>query len=303
MVIADAVKGQGMDEILNVKQVAIVGTGLLGASLGLALKQRGFRGQIVGVGRRQTTLDEAITVGAIDCGVTDLVSVLPDTNLLVLAVPLSGFDSIFQTIAGHEHDRLIITDVGSTKVSVQQAAETHLKRPELFVGAHPMAGSEKQGPDAANPDLFQGKPCIICPPPEVHGTISQHAVEQVTQCFAFVGMKTLTMSPQEHDLQTAVTSHLPHAVSAMLIQTAMELGGWDVASTGFAGATRLASSNPPMRRDIMLANREALIQAMDAMTRNMARLKSLLEQGDRDELENMLKQSKQRRDDWLEQKD
>lgn len=291
-----------MDEIHDIQQITIVGTGLLGASLGLALKQRGYTGRIVGVGRREATLDEAVAVGAIDAGVTDMVSVLPETHVLVLAVPLSGFEAAFQAMAGHEHDQLVITDVGSTKVRVQLAAESHLKRPEIFVGAHPMAGSEKQGPAAAEADLFTAKPCIVCPP-EKKNPATEHAVEIVTRIFKFIGMNILTMSPEEHDLQTAVTSHLPHAVSAMLIQTAMELGGWDVASTGFAGATRLASSNPPMRRDIMLANRTELIRAMDAMGEHMARLKSLLEQGDAAGIEQVLEQSKRHRDDWQERKE
>lgn len=289
-----------MTAMLNKQHVTIVGTGLLGASLGCALKHRGFAGKIVGVGRREATLADAKSVGAIDEGVTDLLAVLPETDLLVLAVPLSGFEALFTKIAGHEHDKLVITDVGSTKVSVQAAAERSLQRPELFVGAHPMAGSEKQGPQAADAMLFEGKPCIVCPTSAHDTQTGKQAVEAVASLFRAVGMHILTMTPAEHDLQTAVTSHLPHATSAMLIQTAIELGGWAVASTGFQSATRLASSNPPMRRDIMLSNRDALIQAIDAMGEQMQTLKTLLENGDGEGIEKLLEQSKQCREQWVD---
>ena len=287
-----------MIQLDSVKHLGVVGTGLLGASLGLALKQRGFAGRITGIGRRQATLDQAKHIGAIDESSTDLTAVLPDVQLLVIAVPLSGFEAVFQTIAGHEHEQLVITDVGSTKLSVQQAAERWLEQPQRFVGAHPMAGSEQQGPEAAEADLFEGKPCIICDTPQSEAK----AVALVESLFAQVGMNLLNMTPTQHDRQVAVTSHLPHAVGAALVETAVQLGGWDVASTGFAGATRLASSNPAMRRDIMLANHQAIIEAIDTMQQNLQTLRASLDDADGQAIEQWLMQCKQAREDWLEQK-
>lgn len=281
----------------HVKQLAIIGTGLLGASVGLGLKQAGVCCRIVGIGRSQATLDRAAAVGSIDAGSTDLAQTIRDSQLVIIAVPLSGFESVFRELAPCQHDELVITDVGSTKVSVQAAADRWLANPAMFVGSHPMAGSEQQGPDAADGNLFQGKPCILTPLP----TTDPRALRTAEALWTTLGMSLLQMTPEQHDQQVAVTSHLPHAAAVLLIQTAAALGGWDVASTGFRDTTRLAASNPPMRADIMLANREALTKALGEYRDQLDQLTALLEAGDAAAIVKLLEAAKATRADWLTQ--
>ncbi len=286
-----------MDNTLsNVRQMAIVGTGLLGASVGLGLKAAGYTGRIVGLGRRIETVRQATALGAVDEACEDF-AVLRECQLVLVAVPLGAFAGIFEKIAPHDHDQLVITDVGSTKTQVVVLANQLLPQPARFVGSHPMAGSEQRGPDAAEVDLCRGKPCILTPQPDTDPA----ALRLVDAMWRTLGMKMLSMSPQDHDRATAAVSHLPHAASVLLIHTAAKLGGFDVASTGFRDTTRLASSNPPMRADIMLTNRECLLEAMLAYEKNINELKHLLLAGDQEKLTAWLTKAQQVRDQWMKQ--
>lgn len=279
-------------------RVAIVGTGLLGASVGLSLRRLNLAQRVVGVGRTTETLDEARRIGAIDEGTTDYAAALADASLCIVAVPLSGFEAVFRAIAPHDHVGLVITDVGSTKASVHAAADAALPDPSRFVGSHPMAGSEKRGPGAASAELLPGKPCIVT----TEATTSPDAAALVEGLWAALGMRIIRMSAADHDRQTAAISHLPHAAAAMLVQVAAQLGGWDIASTGFRDTTRLASSNPPMRADILAANRPAVLEAIDAFAAQLDRLRAALQNEDRAALLALLEDSQQRRDRWIARK-
>ncbi|MEX2672318.1 MAG: prephenate dehydrogenase [Phycisphaeraceae bacterium] len=283
------------DRIRQLDQVAILGVGLLGASVGLGLKAAGYTGRIVGLARSSETLAAAKQRGAIDHGTTDIGEALQGSQLAIIAVPLGQFDRMFQQIAEHEHDRLIITDVGSTKLGVLASARQHLKQPGRFVGAHPMAGSEQQGPEGAQADLCQGKPCIITPGNDT----DEEALATVEALWQSLGMTLVRMSAYEHDVQTATISHLPHAMAVLLVLVAAERGGWDIASTGFRDTTRLASSNPPMRADILMANREQVIEALNSLGHRLDRFIDVLDRGDRTGLIAMLEHARQTRDDWL----
>ncbi|MEX0655591.1 MAG: prephenate dehydrogenase [Phycisphaeraceae bacterium] len=289
-----------MDQrISQIKQVAILGTGLLGTSVALGLKAGGYPGRIVGVARRAETLEQARAAGALDHGTTDLGEALADSDLAILAVPLGQFDRMFQAIAEHEHDGLVLTDVGSTKLSVLAAARKHLKHPERFVGAHPMAGSEQQGPEGARADLCQGKPCIITPGNDT----DEDALAVVEAFWSSLGMTLIRMSAHEHDAQTATISHLPHAMAVLLVLVAAERGGLDIASTGFRDTSRLASSNPPMRADILMANREQVLDALTTLGHRLDRLIGVLDQNDRTGLTAMLEHARQVRDGWLAERE
>ncbi len=287
--------------MLDAKQVTIVGVGLLGASLGLSLRRAGFAGRLIGVGRGsaggQVSLDIAIQRGAIDQGVTDLADAVPGSDLVILGTPLGTFESLFKQLATLDHPQLVITDLGSTKANVQALAEKYLPEPRRFVGSHPMAGSEQQGPAAAQADLFDGnKPCIITPTSDCDA----HALAMVRSLWDCVGMPILTMTPDDHDQQVAAISHLPHAMAVMLVHMAQQFGAWDVASTGFRDTTRLASSNPPMRLDIMHANRQALARALDAMAHEIDTLSAKLSDEDSTALLAYLETAKTKRESWLE---
>lgn len=279
------------------KQIVIVGTGLLGGSVGLGLKAAGYGGQIIGVGRRMETAQRACDRGCVDEATIDLAAAVAKSDLVLVAVPLGSIASVFEQIAGHDHGGLIVTDVGSTKMDVIAQARQLLPSPQQFVGAHPMAGSEQQGPDAARADLCNGKPCIVCPEPDTDA----RALKTVESLWEMLGMVLIRMSADDHDRQTAVISHLPHAVAVLLVVAAAELGGWDLASTGFRDTTRLASSNPPMRADIIISNREQIINAISILEDRLQAFRHLLVTENYDGLLQLLEVSKRTRDDWLNQ--
>jgi len=277
------------------RQITIVGTGLLGASLGLALKERGFSGKIVGVGRRLTTVNRARQLGALDEASTDLAQAVEHSDLLILAAPLGQFEPIFQSLAACEHHGLVITDVGSTKSQVCALARRYLLAPGQFVGSHPMAGSEQQGPDAASAQLFHGKPCILTPESDTNGD----AVKLVRELWQTLGMRVLAMSPGEHDEQVALISHLPHLVAVVLVDLAARYAAMDVASTGFADTTRVASGDANIWADVFASNRQALVQAIDEMTGELAKARQMIADNRHDETLAWLRKSKAVRDAWM----
>ena len=283
------------DEQFHSDRLVIIGPGMLGTSIALGLKQRGFTGQIIALGRRAATLEQAGKTRAYDVLTRDPAEALSDATLAVIAVPLSGFRAVFQQIAEHAPADLVITDAGSTKASVIADARASLSDLSRVIGAHPMAGSEQAGPLAAKPDLFVGKPCILT----LTGNDNPDAIRQVTALWQTLGMSILTMSPEEHDEQVAVVSHLPHLAAVMLVRVAEQLGGLGLASTGYRDTTRLASSNPPMRSDILLANREAVRAALAALRQQADELDALLADGDREPILALLDRAARDRDRWI----
>lgn len=291
--------------MLRVKQVTIVGTGLLGASLALALRGRGFSGRIVGVGRRKETLEKTRTLGCFDGLTVSTAEALHEASslgntkphLAVIAAPLGHFQEIFAKIAGADDGGLIVTDVGSTKATVCRMAADLLPDASRFVGSHPMAGSEQQGPDAADEQLFEGKPCVVTPQ---HDTDDQ-AIELVESVWKAVGMRLVRMSPTDHDRNVALISHLPHAVAALLVQVAAGVGGdgvFKMASTGFGDTTRIAAGDPGLWVDIFRENREAFLNSVDHYESAMKAFRELVKHGDDEALMNMLEKAKQARDAW-----
>ncbi len=279
----------------SIEQVTIVGTGLLGGSIGLALRAAGWSGRIVGVGRRAETLGRAQQRGCIDAGTTDLPAALEDTHLLILATPLGRFRDLLQQVAAHDHDRLIMTDVGSVKQAVCDDAAALLPDPSRFVGAHPMAGSEQQGPDHASADLFRDKPCILTPIDTQANDDAQHAVRSL---WAMLGMRLVEQHAAEHDQQMAVISHLPHALAVLLVESAQQANALDVASTGFGDTTRIASGDPTIWEDIFKLNAPAVVNAIDAYINDLQQFKRAVADGNDQAIADLLQRAKATRDAW-----
>lgn len=284
------------DENFHSDHLVIIGSGMLGTSLAMGLKRRGFAGRLSALCRSEASAAKASETGAYDQATADPAVALGDATLAVIAVPLSGFRAVFTQIAEHGSSDLIVTDVGSTKASVIADAKACLSDLSRVIGAHPMAGSEKSGPGAGDPDLFVGKPCILT----LGDSDDPEAVSLVRQLWQTLGMSILEMSPSEHDAKAAVVSHLPHLAAVMLVQVAESLGGLDLASTGYRDTTRLASSNPPMRADILLANREAVDGALSALIGRSIELQALLRQGDGPALLALLQEARGSRERWLD---
>ncbi len=297
-------------QMVDVKQVTIIGTGLLGASLALALRERGFAGRIVGVGRRTETLEQARGLGCFSGLTTSTAEALEQGRaehegggeaggagqLAVLAAPLGHFKEIFTKVAVCDDPGLVITDVGSTKASVCAMAEVILPDATRFVGSHPMAGSEQQGPTAAEAGLFEGKPCVVTPTAQT----DERALKLVESMWKTVGMDVLKMEPAKHDRCVALVSHLPHAVASMLVKAVTDDGGdaLAVASTGFASTTRIAAGDPGIWVDIFQTNKDAVIGSVDMMMDELTRFRKVLARGDTGALRRLLEGAKQERDDW-----
>lgn len=285
----------------QVDQVTVIGTGLLGASIGLCLRESGYTGRIVGVGRRQETLDIAKQLGAIDQGSLSIHEAesldRKGANLVVLATPLGSFVGHFAELATCKPTgETVITDVGSTKTVVCQHAMQHLHAPQRFVGSHPMAGSEAHGPTHARADLFRGGLCIVTP----SGTNSDDAaIAIVVDFWQTLGMRIADKSPEEHDRLVAMISHLPHALASLMVDLADERKALSVAATGFRDTTRVASGDPQVWTDIFTTNREAVLEAIDLLGGKLADLRNVIAEGDVEQVFDWLGRAKDARDRWV----
>src|SRR5699024_5861014 len=209
---------------------------------------------IYGVEGSQITVDRVKEIVPIDVVTTDLESAITDSAFAVLATPLGSFVDIFTEIARCANSDLIITDVGSTKQKPIEWAKQHLKNFARYVPAHPMAGSEEAGPQAGDKNLFKNKPCILTP---IDST-DENALKTVAKLWYSLGMKIVRMNSFEHDKKVAAISHLPHLVAGLLKQSGRKNKALDIASTGFADATRLADGDANMWRDILMCNRQQI---------------------------------------------
>ncbi|MEX2214443.1 MAG: prephenate dehydrogenase [Phycisphaeraceae bacterium] len=288
--------------LVSVAQVTIAGVGLLGGSVGLALRAAGYEGRIVGVGRRREVLEVAKSRGCIDAIAGDIAEAVAMQkeheldHLIVLCTPLSTFASLFEAIAEVDHDNLFITDAGSTKAQVCADAKRLLPDPTRFVGAHPMAGSELHGPQHAKGDLFKGRLCILTP----QGTECEHeAIGIVNDFWLTLGMKLTVKTPEDHDRLVAAISHLPHAAAVLLVKLADELTAISIAATGFKDTTRIASGDPRVWTDIFTSNRSAMLESIDQFTAELAKFRKVIDGGDESALTQLLEEAKHARDTWL----
>lgn len=285
-------------QILNrIPQIAIVGVGLLGGSIGLALKNAGYQGRRLGIGRRQASLDKAVKTSCID----EPALASPQTwqfdrqTLVILATPISSFEEHLELINEHAPLDTIITDAGSTKQVVCDWVTALLKQPGRFVGAHPMAGSEKQGPEHADGDLFKSRPCIVTP----FENTDSAALASVEALWQAIGMRLVRMQPHEHDLAVAAISHLPHALAVLLVLGAeAQPGALDIAAGGFRDTTRVASGDVAVWKDIFTTNRRAVIEVIDRFTHELTDLRQRLKAGDESYLIDHLSKAKTIRDAW-----
>ncbi|MDY6913288.1 MAG: prephenate dehydrogenase [Planctomycetota bacterium] len=273
------------------QHVTVIGVGLMGGSLGLAIKARNPRVKIAGVGRRKRSLDDALTVGAIDTAHLDAAEAAGQSDLIILATPVGAFERHLRVIAPVLRRRAIVTDVGSTKAAVVRAALRVLGKSAPFVGSHPMAGSEHKGVRFAKANLFDGTTCIITPTAQT----PQAAARRVEKLWRLLGMRVVRLTPAAHDKAMARISHLPHALASLLMVLAKK-ADLDVSASGFRDTTRLASGDAEMWRDIFLTNRKAILAAIDEFDEVLYHLRDLIQLGDAPGIEKFLTVAKRRRD-------
>ena len=278
--------------------VTIVGVGLIGASLGLALKRAGAVDAVYGVGRSKANLDEAIAIGAID-GVATLEEACKQSQVIVLCVPVAQMRATFTAIEPFLEPHTLITDAGSTKSDVILAAKEVLgKKACQFVPAHPIAGGAQHGASAAKADLFVGKQTILCQLQEN----AKADVELITQFWEVVGARVRKMPAVQHDAIFAAVSHLPHVLSYALMISVMNSEDADEklqhAGAGFRDFTRIAASSPEMWRDICLANRTAILKELDQYLLVASHLRELIAKEDAAGLEKAFTKASQARQAW-----
>ena len=276
------------------ESVTIVGAGLIGASVGLALRERELAKSVIGVGRRTSTLRKARQRGAVTSATTDLSRGVRDSQMIVICTPVERIAAFVLEAAKHCPPGALITDAGSTKLEIVRAVDAALKNISnqvAFVGSHPMAGSEKTGPSHAQANLFEGRVAVVTPSKQT----SEGAAEQVERFWQLLGSKVVRMSPKDHDRAVAAISHMPHLVASALAAAtpAEELL---LASTGWLDTTRIAGGDPELWRQILVENRGGVLKSLDKFEKVLASLRRALERDDQEKLLQLLAAGKQRRD-------
>ncbi len=277
-------------------RVSIIGVGLLGASFGLALKQRGLADHIIGVGRRQSSLDTALRAGAIDESSLDLASAVQDANLVLLAAPaaqvLEHLDQVRQACGPDA----IVADVASTKGAICGRAQATWPAPRRFIGCHPMAGSHQFGPEHGRANFYEDTVCLV----EEGDSLDPGARAQVAALWQALGAEVIAISPARHDAVLAHTSHVPHILAAALAEAAARQGGiGQLIGQGFRDMTRIAASRPEVWRDICLTNRDAILEALAAFNGRLDTLAAALAQNDAAAVEDFFVEGKKAREKAL----
>jgi prephenate dehydrogenase len=272
------------------KCLSILGVGLLGGSIGLAVKAAGSTGDIVGYGHRAATLEEALRLGAVDRVAGGAAEAVRGADLVVLCTPVGLFDAILTEIGPVLSPGAIVTDVGSTKRHVVALAEEILPKHAYFVGSHPMAGSVKRGVRYASADLFQGAVCIMTPTARTNPA----ALDQVESFWRHLGMDTVRLSPEEHDRRLADVSHLPHALAAALV-TLQDDASLPLAGKGFRDVTRVAAGDGGLWRDILLDNRDNLRHSVQRLKHHLDDLLARLDANDSESVRRWLDAAADRR--------
>ena len=268
-------------------KVAIIGVGLIGGSIALAIKKKNLAKEVVGLSRHKKTLSIATRIGAIDKG-SQRVGVVKDTDLLIFATPINTMLALAPSISKIIKPDCIVTDVGSTK------SEVVAKLGKIFphyVGSHPLAGSEKRGIMNASPQILQGSLCILTP----QKNTSPQALKKIEKLWRRIGVKVIFLSPKLHDKILALVSHLPHIVAFSLIGS-IPTRYLKLAPSSLRDTTRIAASDSSLWSDIFLSNQKNILNSIKLLEKNLAKLKSAIQRKDRKLLTKVLKEAKEKRD-------
>jgi prephenate dehydrogenase len=281
------------------EKISIIGVGLLGGSIGLAVKQRRLAGEVAGYVRRETSIAECEKFGAVDYATTDLVAAVSGADLVILCTPLAQMRSLVQQMLPALKRGAIVTDVGSVKASVVRELESLVQQSGArFIGSHPMAGAEKTGVPAARKDLFECAMCVVTPTKKSNPA----ALRKVEQFWKVLGGRLLRLTPELHDALVSRSSHLPHVTAAAMAGFVLDPSHPKpqpaLCANGFRDTTRIASGSPEMWRDIALANRKNLAREVGAFVGELQKFQRALKKSDAKAIAKFFETAKQRRDDW-----
>jgi cyclohexadieny/prephenate dehydrogenase len=271
------------------ERVALLGIGLIGSSMAHAMRRAGLASHIAGYTHRQETLDKAAAIGFADSLHLSPAESVRDADLVVLATPVGSFGALAKEIAGDLKPGAILSDVGSVKTAVLRDVGPHVPKGVHFIPAHPIAGTEQSGPEAGFAELFDGRWCVLTPPPEA----DSQAVETLRAFWQRCGSQVEVMDARHHDLVLAITSHVPHLIAYNIVGTADDLETVTqgevikFSAGGFRDFTRIAASDPTMWRDVFLNNREAVLEMLGRFNEDLSALQRAIRWGDGDMLFNL----------------
>ena len=281
--------------------LVITGVGLIGGSFALALKQKGLVKRVIGVGRGRANLERALALGLIDEIATSSAAAYAAADYIFVATPVGQMARVFAEIAPQLKDGAVVTDGGSTKGDVVALARAAFgARFNQFVAAHPIAGAELTGADAAKADLYKGKKVVMAPLPET----APGAILKVKQAWEACGATVFEMAPELHDKTFAAVSHLPHVLAFALVDEIAAKPHADTlfqyAASGFRDFTRIAGSSPEMWRDISLANRAALLIEIDEYMARLQAVRQMIDAEDGAALDAVFSNARNARQAWLD---
>ncbi|MER8820413.1 prephenate/arogenate dehydrogenase family protein [Mesorhizobium sp. M0991] len=268
------------------EKIALVGIGLIGSSLARVIRREGLAGQVAISTRSEETLARARELGLGDTYTTDAKEAVRDADLVIVSVPVGSSGTVAAEIAPALKKGAILTDVGSTKASVIAQMQPHVPDGVHFIPGHPLAGTEKSGPDAGFAELFENRWCIFTPLP---GT-DPAALEKLSEFWRRCGSNIDTMDPQHHDMTLAIVSHLPHIIAYNIVGTADDLESVTksevikYSASGFRDFTRLAASDPTMWRDVCLHNKDAILEMLARFSEDLSSLQRAIRWGDGEKL-------------------
>ena len=281
------------------EQLGLIGCGLMGGSFALALKRAGLVKRVVGYSKSPSTTERARQMGVIDIEAPSALLAVSGADIVLIAVPVSATEATFKAIKHLVTPSMLIMDVGSTKRDVIDAGRRGLREHiGSFVPAHPIAGKELSGVEHADADLYAGKQIILTPIERTLTTQLQKAVDVWTA----LGCRVLKMSPEQHDAAFAAVSHLPHLIAfALMNAISGQTQGKDylsLAGPGFRDFTRIAAGDPKIWRDIMVSNREELLEQSKIFQRTLQAMELMISSGNGDALEGLIEQASNTRANW-----
>ncbi|MDI6785813.1 MAG: prephenate dehydrogenase [bacterium] len=283
---------------MKINQITIIGLGLIGGSLGLALKDRDKNLKVIGVAKKTYQVEKAKAMGAIDEGFLDYIQGVVDSDLIIIATPVSTIKDIVLKIIPFLKPSCIITDTGSTKNEITTSLSFLSRKDVSFVGSHPIAGSHLSGIEVAKKDLFRYNPCIITPLP----VTSSEALAVVKGFWELLEAKVVFLTPLEHDEIISSISHLPHILSSALVNIIVSLTKKfpyipEIITPSFKDITRIAASNPYMWSDIVLSNREMLLESLSLFREKISYWEKIIKEQDKIKIEEEFMSSKK----WKEE--
>ena len=281
------------------EKITLVGVGLLGGSLAMAIRERKLAAESCGYVRREASIVECEQAGLKNFATRDLTKAVRDADLVILCTPLAQMRELAEKFLPALKHGAIVSDVGSVKASVVNDLEAPVaKAGGHFIGAHPMAGAEKMGVSAARADLFCDAVCVLTPTAKSNNGV----VQQLENFWRDIGARVLVTTPELHDELAARCSHLPHVLAAQLatlvLDSALPKEQPMLCANGFRDTTRIASGSPEMWRDIALANRENLVRTLDGFIAQLQQTRDAISRGDAVQVEKFFATAKQRRDAW-----